>query len=89
MAGMGRPAAAQFSFYLSLPTLGAASLYSLWKARHILGANDIAALAVGFVASFISALIVVRLFITFVQRHDFRPFGIYRIVAGIVVLMLV
>jgi undecaprenyl-diphosphatase len=87
-AGMDRPASTQFSFYLSIPTLFAASLYSLFKARHLLSAGDAAPLAVGFVVSFLSALLVVRAFITFVQRHDFTGFGYYRIAAGIGIVLL-
>jgi undecaprenyl-diphosphatase len=86
LAGLDRPVATQFSFYLSIPTMFAASLYSLFKARHLLMASDAAPLAVGFVVSFISALLVVRAFITFVQRHTFTVFGYYRIAFGIVVL---
>ena len=87
-AGMDRPAATQFSFYLSIPTLFAASLYSLFKARHLLSAGDVLPLAVGFILSFLSALLVVRAFITFVQRHDFTGFGYYRIVLGVLILLL-
>jgi undecaprenyl-diphosphatase len=87
-AGMDRPASTQFSFYLSIPTLFAASLYSLFKARHLLTAGDAAPLAVGFVVSFLSALLVVRAFITFVQRHDFSGFGYYRIAIGIFIVIL-
>lgn len=87
LAGLNRPAATQFSFYLSIPTMFAASLYSLFKARHLLAFDDAIPLAVGFVAAFISALIVVRAFITFVQRHDFTGFGYYRIGAGVVILL--
>ena len=87
-AGLDRPASTQFSFYLSIPTLFAASLFSLFKARHDLHASDAMPLAVGFVVSFISALIVVRAFITFVQRNRFTAFGYYRIAIGLVVLAL-
>ena len=85
---MDRPTSTRFSFYLSIPTLFAASLYSLFKARHVLAASDAVPLAVGFIVSFIAALIVVRAFISFVQRHDFTPFGFYRIAIGIVILVL-
>jgi undecaprenyl-diphosphatase len=85
-AGMDRPSSTQFSFYLSIPTLFAASLYSLFKARHLLSAGDALPLAVGFVTSFVSAIIVVRAFIHYVQRHDFTGFGYYRIAAGLVIL---
>jgi len=88
LAGMDRPVSTQFSFYLSIPTMMAASLYSLFKARHLLTAADALPLAVGFVAAFISALIVVRVFITFVQRHDFTGFGYYRVAAGLLILAL-
>ena len=87
-AGLDRPVATQFSFYLSIPTLTAASLYSLFKARHLLNGGHAASLAVGFVVSFVAALIVVRAFIGFVQRHDFTGFGYYRIAFGLVVLAL-
>jgi len=87
-AGLNRPASTQFSFYLSIPTLFAASLYSLFKARHLLVAGDALPLAVGFVSAFVSALIVVRAFITYVQRHDFTGFGYYRIAAGLLILAL-
>lgn len=86
LAGLNRPAATQFSFYLSIPTMCAASLYSLFKARHLLSVHDVMPLSVGFVAAFISALIVVRAFISFVQRHNFTGFGYYRILAGLAVL---
>lgn len=86
--GLDRPAAALFSFYLSIPTLFAASTYSLFKARHEIAASDAAALAVGFSVAFLSALVVVRRFISFVQRHDFTAFGYYRIAVGVLILLL-
>jgi undecaprenyl-diphosphatase len=85
-AGLNRPASTQFSFYLSIPTMFAASLFSLFKARHDLHASDALPLAVGFVVSFISALVVVRAFIAFVQRNRFTAFGYYRIAIGLLVL---
>ncbi len=86
LAGMERPSSTQFSFYLSIPTMLAASLYSLFKARDLLSGADVLPLTVGFVASFISALLVVRAFITFVQRHTFNSFGYYRIAFGLLIL---
>ncbi len=88
LCGLGRPISTQFSFYLSIPTLTAASLYSLIKARHELVAADLPPLALGFVVSFVVALIVVRAFIVFVQRHRFTGFGYYRIALGLLVLLL-
>jgi undecaprenyl-diphosphatase len=88
LAGMSRPAATQFSFYLALPTISAASLFSLLKSLDELGAADVVPLAVGFVTAFASALLVIRAFIRFVQSHDFRIFGWYRIVFGLLILAL-
>ena len=88
VAGLDRPTATQFSFYLAIPTLFAASLYSLLKALHALSAADALPLAAGFVTAFFSAMIVVRAFLGYVRQHDFRVFGYYRIVAGILILAL-
>ncbi len=84
--GLSRTAAAEFSFFLAVPTLGAASFYELFKARHLLNLEDFGLLAVGFVAAFLSAMVAVRGFIRFVSRHDFTVFAWYRIVFGLVVL---
>ncbi|HYD50671.1 MAG TPA: undecaprenyl-diphosphate phosphatase [Terriglobales bacterium] len=89
VSGLSRPVAAVFSFYLSVPTIMAASLYSLFKARHLLEWSDVPPLAVGFGAAFVSALIVIRAFLSYVQRHDSTAFGIYRIILGLAVLALV
>jgi len=88
LVGLDRPASTQFSFYLCIPTMFAASLYSLFKARHLLTIHDAVPLGIGFVVAFVSALIVVRAFIHFVQRHKFTGFGYYRILAGLAVLLL-
>lgn len=87
LAGLSRRAATEFSFYLALPTLIAASLYSLLKSWHELSSADVAPFAVGLIAAFVSALLVIRSFLSFVQSHDFRVFGYYRIVAGVVVAL--
>ncbi len=85
LVGLSRPVATQFSFYLALPTLTAASLFSLIKSLPMLEVSDAAPLAMGFVAAFVSALVVIRGFIIYVQSHDFRIFGYYRIVFGVIV----
>lgn len=87
LTGLSRPAATQFSFYLALPTLTAASLFSLLKAIDEIHADEAIALAIGLVAAFISALVVIRAFLAFVQTHDFRPFAYYRIVIGVLLLL--
>jgi len=88
LTGLARPAATQFSFYLALPTLTAASLYSLLKALGHIEASEASALAIGFVSAFVSALAVIRVFLRYVQTHDFRPFAYYRIVFGLLLLWL-
>lgn len=85
--GLSRTAAAEFSFFLAVPTLGIASIYSMYKARDLLSVDDLAPWAVGFIFSFISALFVVRALIRYVSNHDFTIFAWYRIVFGIVVLI--
>lgn len=87
LAGLGRPTATQFSFYLALPTISAASVFSILKSLSDLTAADIAPLTVGFIAAFVSALVVIRGFIRYVQTHDFRVFGYYRIVFGLLLLL--
>jgi undecaprenyl-diphosphatase len=89
LAGLGRPAATQFSFYLALPTVMAASLFSLLKNLSNLGMADVAPLSVGLIAAFVSALLVIRVFLAYVQTHDFRVFGYYRIAFGLFVYLLV
>jgi undecaprenyl-diphosphatase len=87
LIGLSRKAAAEFSFFLAIPTLGIATLYDLAKHRHLFGWADLPMFAVGFVAAFVSAALAVRLFIRYVASHDFTPFVIYRIVFGVVVLL--
>jgi undecaprenyl-diphosphatase len=85
--GLSRTAAAEFSFFLAVPTLGIASIYSMYKARDLLSINDLAPWAVGFLFSFISALFVVRALIRYVSNHDFTIFAWYRIIFGLIVLI--
>jgi undecaprenyl-diphosphatase len=84
--GMSRKCATEFSFFLAIPTLFAATGYSLWKERALLSAADIPMFGVGFIAAFISAFVVVRWLIRYVSSHDFTVFAWYRIAFGIVVL---
>lgn len=80
--GLSRKAATEFSFFLGVPTLAAASLYSLYKDRALLSAADLPAFAVGTVVSFIVALLVIRWLIGFVASHSLRVFAWYRIAFG-------
>ena len=84
--GLSRKAATEFSFFLAVPTLMAASAYQAWKERHLLVADDLGLWAVGCTASFISAFLCVRWLLRFVSTHDFTIFAWYRIAFGIVVL---
>src|SRR5207247_5454091 len=81
-----RPAAAEFSFFLAMPTMAAAFAHDLWDARHNLGAARVEEIAVGFVMAFIASALVVRPFLTYVRSHGFAPFAWYRIVAGVALL---
>ncbi|HMT92608.1 undecaprenyl-diphosphate phosphatase [uncultured Thiothrix sp.] len=85
--GLSRTAAAEFSFFLAVPTLGIASIYSMYKARDLLSVDDLAPWAVGFIFSFVSALFVVRALIRYVSNHDFTIFAWYRIAFGVIVLI--
>jgi undecaprenyl-diphosphatase len=84
--GLSRVAATEFSFFLAIPTLFAATGYSLWKDASLLSAQALPAFGVGFVAAFISAFACVRWLIRYVAHHDFLPFAWYRIAFGAVIL---
>jgi undecaprenyl-diphosphatase len=83
---LDRPAAAEFSFFLAMPTMVAAFAYELLDVRQLLEADRVAEIAVGFVAAFIAAALVVRPFLSFVRRSGFAPFAWYRIACGIALL---
>ena len=84
--GLSRVAATEFSFFLAIPTLFAATGYSLWKDASLLSAQALPAFGVGFAASFVSAFVCVRWLIRYVSHHDFVPFAWYRIAFGAVIL---
>ena len=84
--GLSRPAATEFSFFLAIPTLLAATGYELVRNRNLLAGGDVAMIAVGFVVAFVSALLVVRWLLRYVAHHDFVPFAWYRIAFGLVIL---
>lgn len=86
LSGLSRTAATEFSFFLAIPTMFAATLYELWQSRDLLHAGDALILAAGFIAAFLSAMLVVRLFLAYVARHDFSAFAYYRIGFGLLVL---
>jgi undecaprenyl-diphosphatase len=84
MLGLDRRTATEFSFFLAVPTMLAASVLDLYKNWSLIDAGGLAVIAVGFAAAFLSALVVVRGLIGFVSRHGFGPFAWYRIAVGIV-----
>jgi undecaprenyl-diphosphatase len=88
LLGLERRAAAEFSFFLAIPTMCGASAYSLYKNWSSLSFDGAGLVAIGFVAAFLSALVVVKGFIAFVGRHGFAPFAWYRIVFGGVMIAL-
>jgi undecaprenyl-diphosphatase len=84
--GLSRQAATEFSFFLAVPTLGAATVYQLYKERHLLAWDDLGIWVVGFVSAFISAFLCVRWLLRYISSHDFTIFAWYRIIFGIVVI---
>lgn len=84
--GASRVVATEFSFFLAIPTMIAASVWSLLKYRALLSAGQISVLAVGFIVSFIVALAVIRFFIQYVQKNNFKIFGWYRIILGVIII---
>jgi undecaprenyl-diphosphatase len=83
LLGLDRPAAAEFSFFLAMPTMTAAFAHDLLEVRHSLGAERALEIGVGFVAAFAASAVIVRPFLAFVRRAGFGPFAWYRIAAGV------
>ena len=85
--GLSRKAATEFSFFLAIPVMFAATFYDVYKSREFLEFDDIGMFAVGFVTAFFSALAAVRGLIRFISNHDFTVFAWYRIVFGCMILL--
>jgi undecaprenyl-diphosphatase len=85
--GLSRQVATEFSFFLAVPVMFAASGYDLLKNRHLLTLDDAGLFAVGFIAAFLSALVAIKTFIRYIAVHDFRVFAWYRIALGLLVLL--
>ncbi|HEX4522673.1 MAG TPA: undecaprenyl-diphosphate phosphatase [Casimicrobiaceae bacterium] len=84
--GLSRQAATEFSFFLAIPTLFAATGYDLVRNRHLLSTGDLSMIAVGFGVAFVSAFFTIRALLRYVAHHDFVPFAWYRIAFGLVIL---
>ena len=86
LLGLSRKAATDFSFFLAIPTLIGAGVYSLYKERALLSMADLPLFAVGLFFSFVSAWLCVRWLLRYISSHSFVPFAWYRIAFGIAVL---
>jgi undecaprenyl-diphosphatase len=84
--GLDRAAAAEFSFFLAMPTMAAAFAHDALDARHYFAANRVIEIVVGFVFAFLASAAIVRPFLGFVRRSGFAPFAWYRIAAGLALL---
>ena len=85
--GLSRKAATEFSFFLAIPTLLAATVYSVVKERHLLSLSDLPLFGLGGLAAFVSAFLCVRWLLRYISTHDFTFFAWYRIVFGVIVLI--
>ena len=88
LAGLDRKVATEYSFFLALPTMIAATVYETLKAKATFTNYDFVALGIGMVVSFLVAWVVIAAFLTYVQRHTLRVFAYYRIILGIVVFIV-
>lgn len=87
-AGLSRPVATRFSFYLAIPVLGSATTYSLLKSLSSINSTNLLLLVIGAAVSGIVAWGVIAWLLRYVARHNFVPFAIYRIIVGIIILLL-
>jgi undecaprenyl-diphosphatase len=86
LMGADKRSAAEFSFFLSMPTMASAFAYDLYKNRHVLSLDDATVIAAGFLAAFVTAVIVVRSLLDFVARRGYALFGWWRIAVGVAAL---
>jgi len=89
LIGLNRKDAAEFSFLLALPTMFAATAYDIYKNHAIFSFGDWQNILVGFITSFIFAVVGIKALLKFITSHTFIPFGVYRIVAGVFFLLLI
>lgn len=88
LVGVERRAAAEFSFFLAIPTMFGAAAYSIFKNWSVLDFGNSTLIVAGFIAAFLTALVVVRAALAFISRHGFKPFAWYRIAVGLVMLFV-
>lgn len=89
LLGASRGVAAEFSFFLAVPTMAAASGYTILKHMSFVSQQEWIALGIGFVTAFFTALAVIALFIRYIQTHDFKPFAYYRLILAVGILLFV
>lgn len=87
--GLSRAKAAEFSFILAIPTMAAATVYKLWKIRDVLSHNEyLFNLGLGVFLSFVFSIIAIKFFISILNRYGFKYFGVYRIIVGLIILVM-
>ncbi|WP_332726712.1 undecaprenyl-diphosphate phosphatase [Pseudomonas sp. ESBL9] len=84
--GLSRKAATEFSFFLAMPTMVGAAVYSGYKYRHLFQPDDLPVFAIGFVTSFVFAMFAVRALLKFISNHSYAAFAWYRIAFGLLIL---
>ncbi|MDP1777473.1 MAG: undecaprenyl-diphosphate phosphatase, partial [Brevundimonas sp.] len=89
LLGVDKKAAAEFSFFLAIPTMVGAFALDFWESREMITGDVAGLIAIGFVVSFISGLFVVRFLVDFVGRYGFAPFSAWRILVGTVGLLAI
>lgn len=87
LLGVARGAAAEFTFYLAIPVMFGASVLKIIKSGLSFGAVGYVTLLVGMLVAFVVSLFVIRYLMSYIRKHDFKAFGYYRIVLGVVVLV--
>jgi undecaprenyl-diphosphatase len=85
--GLSRPAATEFSFFLAIPTMFAATGYDLIKSWQILQPSDLGLFGIGFLAAFVSAFVAVKALLSYIANHDFSVFAYYRLLFGLMVFV--
>jgi undecaprenyl-diphosphatase len=89
LCGLERKAAAEFSFLVAVPIMIAATGYDLLKSLNSLSVDDVPLFATGFLTAFVSAMLAVKLFVSFVSKHTMAGFGIYRIIVGVLTILFI
>lgn len=88
LSGLSRKAATEFSFFLAMPTMLGAATYDLIRNANVLTSDNLLNISVGFVAAFVAALLVVKALVKFVEKHSLKVFAWYRIILGLIILIV-